>query len=99
MKGSHILITVLTLALIGVITLLVMSNRDSNGWKCTENGCVYGTDGDYETQKKCLDVCNGELTTMIKERMKITSDDEGEEEEEEINNWACTSDYKCIRAK
>ncbi len=107
MKGSQITILLLGLALIAVISLLAISNKDTNGWKCTEDGCVYGTDGDYTTQQKCLDVCNVELSNMIKEQMKITDynkedkedEEEDEEDEEEINNWACTSDYNCIRAK
>jgi len=94
-----ILIAILGLALLAAIIAIITSNTDTSGWKCTENGCEYGTDGDYATQQKCMDVCNNEVKKMIKEKLQIEKEDEESEDDEEIKNWACTSDYKCIRAE
>lgn len=67
----------------------------NQGWKCTENGCEQVLNGKFQSKEICHNNCPGNLETY---------EDEGEAEDyenddDEYDSWACTSEYKCVAAE
>jgi hypothetical protein len=56
---SIITIICLVLLVVGIIIFFIIIHRKNKyTWKCTEKGCCeIVLNGDYNTQKKCLEAC------------------------------------------
>lgn len=47
--------------LVVIIFFLLYISTSNKGWNCTENGCVYGSGGQFSSYDKCNSYCKSSL--------------------------------------
>ena len=59
--------------LVVIIFFLIYISVSNKGWNCTENGCVYVSNGSFTSQEKCNSYCKSNSKTEIPNESKIVS--------------------------
>lgn len=81
-----VLIIVLLLCIIGLVIWHIMSLRMK--WKCTDKGCEFVLNGDYNSHPECQKACNADNSDA--------DDEYSSDESEEPVTYMCAANGQCI---